>query len=470
MNHIEYTSPWKKFVMLHETTCSGCPSHGMGDSSGNIWTTYNTTYNIDNGCGSGFWGGFKSGIGGILGGMLGGLLSGWLGNIGTCFWGGGGGSCGCNINQLLDPNLAIQQAMQGMQSSFGNFWSGAGNWFNPANNNTVTGTTSDTTTKGSSKSKDKKTTDDNGTQKSVDDLKKDVEELLAKETPTKEELQLMYDKLSRAKDNDNSSELEELQKKISDKASENNIELNTEDNVQNNNKQTTSENNSSKNNTTATRESSSVDGTSQQASKGSVTGNQSVDETSKSSQTTGTTDAAQGTESTEEAITTAESSIDELKKLGLNDNNAAKLARIGVKPSAAGSKSVTLPNVLSKANLLALKDAVFGTGIHVAAAHNPNSKGDQWIIGTIGDINGDDNNLEFSIDCVSAQPPNTLGFKYKVAKQDDGYKIDLYDEASEKQAKAVEYGHKARKYTFSNGQLVYADAPGGTVVSKTYKN
>lgn len=121
MSHIEYTSPWKKFVMLHETTCSGCPSHGMGDSSGSIWTTYNTTYNIENGCGSGFWGGFKSGIGGILGGMVGGIVSGWLGNIGTCSWGGGGGYCGWNINQLLDPNLAIQQARQSMQNNFGTF-------------------------------------------------------------------------------------------------------------------------------------------------------------------------------------------------------------------------------------------------------------------------------------------------------------------------------------------------------------
>ncbi len=138
MSRIEYTSPWKKFILTHETTCKNCPE---GFGSGSIWdsgNTINTTININNG---GFWGGFKMGIGNFLGGMLGGILSGLFGgfNIGTCFWGGGGGSCGCNINQLLNPNLAIGQTIQYMNQN--GWWNNIG-WFNSGQK--TTDNTSDT--------------------------------------------------------------------------------------------------------------------------------------------------------------------------------------------------------------------------------------------------------------------------------------------------------------------------------------
>lgn len=129
MTSIKYTSPWKKFILTHETTCRNCPE---GFGSGSIWDSssnvVNTTYNFSGGYGS-FWGGFKMGIGNFLGGMLGGILGGLFGgfNMGTCFWGGGGGFCGCDMNQLLNPYLAISQTLQNMSQN--SWWNNMG-WFN----------------------------------------------------------------------------------------------------------------------------------------------------------------------------------------------------------------------------------------------------------------------------------------------------------------------------------------------------
>ena len=117
MTSINYTSPWKKFIMLHETTCRSCPE-GFGSSSGDYGNTYNTTYNFS---GGGFWGGFKSGIGQMLGGVLGGIVCGSFGggtnysyNMGNCsIW----NSCGFNMNQLTNPNFALWQTSQNWNNS-----------------------------------------------------------------------------------------------------------------------------------------------------------------------------------------------------------------------------------------------------------------------------------------------------------------------------------------------------------------
>ena len=117
MTSINYTSPWKKFILTHETTCRNCPE-GFGSSSGDFGNTYNTTINYN---GGGFMSGFRTGIAGALGGIFGGLLFGSCGggsncsqNMGNCsIW----NYSGFNMNQLTNPNLALWQTSQNWNNS-----------------------------------------------------------------------------------------------------------------------------------------------------------------------------------------------------------------------------------------------------------------------------------------------------------------------------------------------------------------
>lgn len=495
MTKIKYPTAWTKFMMLHETTLSNCPYSGSGGGSGSIWgDTYNTTVNY-NGGSCGFWGGFKTGLGQMVGGLLGGIFGGIFnfGNLGGCCFGGGfGGGC-FNFNQLLDPNLALAQTLQG-----GGWGGGFSNWFTPSADVTSAGNISSSpSSKAKSKEKAKdepKTNDkvsadkkDDKPTKTVNELEEEVETLLEKDNLTDEELLAKYEELLKAKTEDNKDKIDDLIKKVKEKAQEKSITLTELEGSQVDNggdesdgiddNQDMPENADGKQDENSNGEKANSDAAAENAqsgANGTVQSQQTGQKTDvEQSQKTGDVESGNNTSAATAAKQENQQTITALKNLGISSEHAETLADIGVKPASV-SGAVTLPSVLSKANLIKLNEALKGTNAKVAAAKNPSAKYDSWICGTIEDINGEDNKLSFIINCGpknEQEQGHKLGFKYKVSPNPSLYSpylIDLTEESS-KVAEEQEYSHKARKYKFNDGALEYNDDEGETIVYKKTK-